>query len=172
MNEDETPIDETEEPPSDAGGDPSAESDEPTHEADDEWSAAGEQIRALGSAVRGHYEAPPEGEEPGPSPDELREAARAFGRGLGRFFGAIGDAARDPEVKEQASRAGTSMLNALGATFDQLGKEASEAFTKARDGGDETDDDLEAAAQRELDDADLLEELKSDLAEDEDPGTT
>ncbi|MEX1280332.1 MAG: hypothetical protein AB1Z57_03120 [Acidimicrobiia bacterium] len=170
MNEDDTPIDETEEPP---GGDASTEAEEPTHEADDEWSAAGQQIRALGSAVRSHYEAPGEGEEPGPSPDELREAARAFGRGLGRFFGAIGDAARDPEVKEQASRAGTSMLNALGATFDQLGKEASEAFSKARDGQDEgEEDDLAAAAQRELDDADLLEELKTDLAEDEDPGTT
>lgn len=170
MNEDETPIDETEEPPGDTGY-ASSEADDSAHAPDDEWSAAGEQIRALGSAVRGHYEAPGEGEEPGPSPDELREAARAFGRGLGRFFGAIGDAARDPEVKEQASRAGTSMLNALGATFDQLGKEASEAFSTARDGQDE-EDDLAAAAQRELDDADLLEELKTDLAEDEDPGTT
>ena len=137
--------------------------------ADDEWTTTGEHIRNLGAAVKGHYREPAEG-EPGPTGDELRDAAGQFGRAVGRLFGALGDAARDPEVKEQAQRAGTSMLTALGKTFDQLGEEATEAFNRSKAKADEandTADDVMEAAERELDDEDLLDELKADLAEDE-----
>lgn len=127
---------------------------------DKEWTAAGEEIRSLGAHFKRHYDEPTDG-EPGPSSDELKDAARAFGRSFGRFVSAIGEAARDPEVKESARRAGSRVLDAFGQTFSQLGKEAKDAFES------EGDDDAVEAATRELDDADLLDELKADLAEDE-----
>lgn len=165
----------TTEPPADdeVADDPEPEPDTPTDEVDPdaEWTAAGEEIRSLGDQLKRHYAESGEGEAPPPSSDELKEAARAFGRSFGRLVGALGDAARDPEVKESARRAGSKVIDAFGTTFTQLGREAREAFD-ARSGEDAADDgdDLEAAT-RELDDADLLDELKADLAEDE-GGTT
>jgi hypothetical protein len=137
--------------------------------ADEEWTSTGEHIRNLGATVKGHYDQPSDG-DPGPSGDELRDAASQFGKAVGRLFGALGDAARDPEVKEQAQRAGSSMLAALGKTFDQLGDEATDAFNKAKTKADDANDgaeDVMESAKRELDDEDLLDELKADLAEDE-----
>jgi hypothetical protein len=135
---------------------------------DAEWTAAGEEIRNLGAQFKKHYDEPVDDEDPAPSTDELKEAARAFGRSFGRLVGALGDAARDPEVKESARRAGSKVIDAFGTTFTQLGREAKEAFDGRGAGEDATADepDLEAAT-RELDDADLLDELKADLAEDE-----
>jgi hypothetical protein len=138
---------------------------------DAEWTAAGEEIRNLGAHFKRHYAEPAEGEEPAPSTDELKEAARAFGRSFGKLVGALGDAARDPEVKESARRAGSKVLDAFGSTFTQLGREAKEAFDGSATAGGAGEDDPMEAATRELDDADLLDELKADLAEDED-GTT
>lgn len=138
-------------------------------EADAEWTSTGDHIRNLGASVKSHYDEPA-GADPGPSGDELKEAANQFGRAIGRLFGAIGDAARDPEVKDQAQKAGTSMLAAIGKTFDQLGDEATDAFNKTKSKADDANDgaeDVMEAAERELDDADLLDELKADLAEDE-----
>ncbi len=159
---DEAPADETVEEADET-------TEQATESADEEWSSTGEHIRNLGEAVKSHYDEPTEA-DPGPSGDELKEAASQFGRAIGRLFGAIGDAARDPEVKEQAQKAGSSMLAALGKTFDQLGDEANEAFNKSKSKADEANDgggDVMEAAERELDDADLLDELKADLAEDE-----
>lgn len=144
-----------------------ADTDAPP-DPDAEWTAAGEEIRTLGEHFKRHYSEPSEDEaEPAPSSDELKEAARAFGRSFGRFVGALGNAARDPEVKETAKRAGSRVLDAFSTTFEQLGKEAKGAFEKS----DEEPGDAMEEATRELDDADLLDELKADLAEDED-GTT
>ena len=143
--------------------------EETAADADAEWTSTGDHIRNLGASVKSHYDEPAEA-DPGPSGDELKEAANQFGRAIGRLFGAIGDAARDPEVKDQAQKAGSSMLAAIGKTFDQLGDEATEALNKTKSKADDANDsaeDVMEAAERELDDADLLDELKADLAEDE-----
>lgn len=162
---DETPTGDA--PPTDEGVTDEPTADEPTGGGpDDEWRRTGDEIRALGDAFKRHYAEPGEG-EPGPSSEDLKDAARQFGRGLDRFFGAIGAAARDPETKESAKRAGSSLLEALGSTFDQLGKEAKEAFDKATDSEDEDDEVILQDALDELDDKDLIDELRSDLAEDE-----
>ena len=155
-----------------AGPEDAAAADETQPDPDAEWTAAGEEIRNLGAQFKRHYAETPEGEDAAPSTDELKEAARAFGRSFGRLVGALGDAARDPEVKESARRAGSKVLDAFGTTFTQLGREAKDAFEGRDRGGTDADDDATMeAAERELDDADLLDELKAHLADDEGEGT-
>lgn len=159
--------------------------DEPTHEEstdpenpeppppgdprlEDQWREVGDDAKRLGETFRRHYAG-----EDGPGPgDDLKDAARSLGRGLERFFGALGDTIKDPEMKEQARRTGSSFLGALSSTFSQVGEDIGDAFDGSRrDRGEEAPASSEAsdleAATRELDDADLLDELKSDLAEDE-----
>jgi hypothetical protein len=157
--------------PIDPGEAPDEEATTNETSADAEWQRAGDDLKRLGAAFKGHY-GEAEGEDP---TDDIKEAARFLGRGLERFFGAVGESVKDPEVKATAKQAGSSFLDALATTFAQVGDEIGRAFDSSRSKRGETsagseDDDLEQAT-RELDDADLLDELKSDLAEDETPGT-
>lgn len=139
--------------------------EDPTKDA---WSSVGDQMRELGGAFRGHYEA---GGEDVADTEEVKDALKTVGEGLDRLFTAIGKAVRDPEVKEQARRTGSSVVEAIGTTLGTVADDVRDVVQ--RRGGsttpppDDTVDDAQADAMRELDDTDAVEEIRADLDDEE-----
>ena len=79
---------------------------------------------------------------------------------------------RDPEVQEKAKRTGTSVVDALGTTLGTVAGEVRDVVNRrgSKPAAKEpaaAADDTAAEALRELDDADAVEEIRADLADDE-----
>ncbi len=62
-------------------------------------------------------------DEGGPSEGEVRDALRTLGDAGRRMIDSLGNAMRDPEVREHVRTAAASLVTALGATFSELGRE-------------------------------------------------
>ncbi len=95
---------------------------------DDAWSDVQSKFSSLGKSFKKHYD---ETEE-SPSSDEVKQAWDTVTDGLERLFGSVGDAIRDDEVKVQAKEAVGSVVDALSATFSELGVELKRAAGKVR----------------------------------------
>lgn len=94
--------------------------DEVTPE-DDLWDEVAERLASIRSKVRGHFreeESPTE-----PSKDEIKQALRTLGSAVERGADAVGDAFRDPEMKEEIRKLGSSLVAAFGAAFREIGEE-------------------------------------------------
>ena len=140
--------------------------DDPTKDA---WASVGDQMKELGGAFKERYEAEGEGEA---DTEEVKDALRTVGEGLDRLFTAIGKAVRDPEVQEKAKRTGTSVVDALGTTLGTVAGEVRDVVNRrgtkpAAEEPAAAADDTATDALRELDDADAVEEIRADLADDE-----
>lgn len=99
-------------------------------ESEKEWNEVGDGFKKLGALFKQHYEAqgqeaPPEGEEPAESvsEEEVKDAVHTIGESLKTAFASLGDAVRDPEVKEEAKQTARSFFDALGATINEIGDE-------------------------------------------------
>jgi hypothetical protein len=134
--------------------------------ATDSWKSVGDDFSRLGDSFKKHYTGD---ETQSDTASEVKDALTTLGQGLDRLFGAVGEAVKDDEVKETARKAGTSLLDALGDTFTSAAMELRDAF-KGSQRADTTTieveiDDAMEAAEREIDDADAVEEIRSDLDE-------
>ena len=98
--------------------------------SDESWSEVGDQFKKLGSIFRRHYEerGASEVEEAG---GDVEAAVSSAVESIKQAFGAVSDSVTDPEMKEEARQTAGSFLEALGATFSDLGKE----ITEKRDSG-------------------------------------
>jgi ElaB/YqjD/DUF883 family membrane-anchored ribosome-binding protein len=104
-----------------------------------EWNEVGERFVGIRSKLEKHFAqrargegagGPDEPPEPGAA-DELRDALRSLGDALESTMQALGAAARDPEVTEDVKRAGQSLVNALNATFSDVGDDIRQAFRRS-----------------------------------------
>ncbi len=68
----------------------------------------------------------------------MADALRTFGDAMDRMFTSLGNALRDPDVREDAKEATETLLSALGATFQQIGDEVRHTVRR-REEGDEAD---------------------------------
>lgn len=146
-------------------------------ETDQTWQNVGEKFTELGRKFRQHYEA--RGETAEPAEDEetaelaeeeetaveessdMKQAMETLGDGLERVFGSIGDSLQDDEVKAQARSAFSSLLDAIGETFSELGEEV-RSMGKKREAEGVTDD----APPAEDFEPDGVKELREDLKDD------
>jgi hypothetical protein len=91
----------------------------------DPWSEAGKRWSSIGEKLRDRYkEVSGEG---GPSEDEVRSALETLGEAARAVADSVGNAMKDPDVREQMKDAAASFVTALGQTFSQLGDELREA---------------------------------------------
>lgn len=92
-----------------------------------QWDEVGERFAALGRHWRERYEerARNEGAE---ARAQVDDALRTLADAVDDVAAAIGDAVRDPATREQARQAGTSLGDALAATFGEVGEQIRRSF--------------------------------------------
>lgn len=82
------------------------------------WSKVGENFVGLSEQLKEHYhdtsDVAPETKE------KVTEALNSLGEAIDRATDTIGEAVRDPDVKESASAAGSSVLDAIADTLDEV----------------------------------------------------
>lgn len=136
--------DPTDRPPSDdepTGTDEPGGGDETATGDTDPWDEAAERFSTLGSKLKEQYRTMA-GEE-GPSEGDVKDAFRTLGAAFERVMDAVGSAFRDPEVRDQTKQAASSLVTALGATFEELGEELKRATKRGEhevSDEDETDE--------------------------------
>ncbi len=110
-------------------------------DTDNAWQEVSEKFSALGRTFKQRYEERGEGTEPtegdvtAGAPPDMKRAMDNVGDSIERVFGTIGDSLQDDGVKDQARSAFSSLVEALGSTFSELGDEV------RRMGQRETEDD-------------------------------
>lgn len=91
----------------------------------DPWDEAADRFKTLGEKLREQYREIA-GDE-GPSEGEVKDAFRTLGSAFERVMDAVGSAFRNPDVRDQTKQAASSLVSALGATFEELGEELKRA---------------------------------------------
>ncbi len=79
----------------------------------------------LGGKLKTHFEQVREDDT-----TEAKEALRKLADAVGDAFEAVGNAARDPEVRTEARKVAGTLGEALGATFAGLGDEVRKVFNR------------------------------------------
>jgi len=98
-------------------------------DTDNAWQEVSEKFSALGRTFKQRYDERGEGAEPtegnvtAGAPPDMKRAMDNVGDSIERVFGTIGDSLQDDNVKEQARSAFSSLVEALGTTFGELGDE-------------------------------------------------
>lgn len=96
------------------------------NQSQDAWVEVGEHLKSLGSKLKSHYQAQQGQERPEPaSREEVRDALKTLGESVTAAFGTIGDAVTDPDVTAEARQTAGLFLEALGASFSELGADVS-----------------------------------------------
>ena len=141
-------------------------------DTDQAWQEVGEKFTALGRKFKQHYEDRGEGTEPtegdvtAGAPADVKKAMDNVGGSLERVFGSIGDAFQDTDVKDQTRSAFSSLVDALGATFSELGQEVRK-MGQPRDEDDSTSRErvtvTDEAPPAEDFEPDGVQELREDL---------
>ena len=103
------------------------------------WNRVSEQFATLGENLRRRFESddPPAAEEDGVR-ESLQDAIRTLGDAAERLATTVGSVIRDPEVQTEAKQAASSLVDALGMTFSQVGGEIRRRVDRSDAGG--TDD--------------------------------
>ena len=86
------------------------------------WKDTGDRFTALGASLKAHYETAHDSEAEA-AKQELGEAARRFASAVQDAVDALGAAAKDPDVKEEVRKVGTSLADALSATFAEVSED-------------------------------------------------
>jgi hypothetical protein len=135
------------------------------------WKDAGERFAALGASLKAHY-----GEQRGSDEEstkqEMGEATKRFTGAIQDAVDALGAAAKDPAVKEDVRKVGTSLVSALSATFAEVSddlRRIAERDTSRAEGTRDTGDGGAAGTAAEGTAAAQPEEAQSTVAE---PGGT
>lgn len=106
------------------------------NQSQDAWVEVGEHLKTLGSKLKYHYQAQQGQERPEPaSREEVKDALKTLSESVTAAFGTIGDAVTDPEVAAEARETAGLFLEALGASFSELGADVSKR-------GEREDDDV------------------------------
>lgn len=85
------------------------------------WEQVGDQMSELGLKLKLHFEQAA-GAERSEEEDRVREALRTLGDTVEQAFNALGTAARDDAVRTDVKDVGRSVVDALEASFAELGE--------------------------------------------------
>jgi len=94
------------------------------------WNDTGEQLTALGSKLGAHFEQQ-RGPERENAREQTQEAFRLLGDAIKDAFDALGAAARDEAVRQDAKQVGRSLVGALDVTFREVSDEVRKAFDRS-----------------------------------------
>jgi hypothetical protein len=83
------------------------------------WKDAGERLSSLGSALKTHYDEQ-RGDDAARTKEEVGDAVKRLTGAVQDAFEALGAAAKDTAVRDDAKRAGQSVAGALSATFSEI----------------------------------------------------
>ncbi len=83
------------------------------------WKDTGERFAALGASLKAHYDTERD-TDAAMAKRDLGEAARRFAGAVQEAVDALGAAAKDPAVQEDVRRVGTSLAEALAASFAEV----------------------------------------------------
>jgi len=97
-------------------------------EFEDSWQDVAGEFRTLGYAFRDHYRATKGEADTGPSEEEVRSALHTMTDAVDAALTSVGKAIRDPNVQKNAKNAATSLVEALGETFTQVGEALDRTF--------------------------------------------
>lgn len=89
------------------------------------WDEVADRFTGLGLKLKMHME-----QNLGDEAGDLQDALRNLGTTIEQAVNALGNAARDDAVKEDAKAAARSMGDALAATFQEAGEALQKAFTR------------------------------------------
>jgi Flp pilus assembly pilin Flp len=86
------------------------------------WEEVLSRLNELGLKLQLHFEQAGSDEEVAAEEDRVKEALRTVGDAVEQAFGALGGAVKDDAVREDVVDVGRSVLEALDATFSELGE--------------------------------------------------
>ncbi len=113
-------------------------------QADETWRDVGDRFTSLGHRFRDHYREVEASSDI--SDEEVADALRSFGDAIDRVFTSLGNALRDPDVRDDAKETAETLLSALGATFQQIGDEVRHTVRRRKE-----TEETEAAAESQQD---------------------
>jgi hypothetical protein len=87
------------------------------------WEQVKQRFESLGSSFRRHYQEQGSGEESGSGEQEVKDALKTLTEAADRLATSTGKALRDPQVRDEVKGAGSALVDALNATFSELGGE-------------------------------------------------
>ncbi len=108
------------------------------------WKDTGERFAALGGSLKAHYDEQHDVDDE-KTKQELGEAAKRFAGALQDAVEALGAAAKDPAVKDDVRKVGTSLAGALSATFAGVSEDLRRMAERAK--ADEPDTEEPPAAE-------------------------
>jgi len=88
-------------------------------DAQESWREVGKTLEGLGLKLKMHLERA-QGEMEG---ERFRDALDAAGAGVQKAFDALGEAVRDPAIKDDVRQAATSLSDAIANTFSEIGNQ-------------------------------------------------
>ena len=88
---------------------------------EDPWDNVGLEFKKLGGRLRDAYGRAADGA--GPTEEEVRDAFAVLARAWSQVAGSVGEALKDPEVRDILRSAASSLATALGSTISDLGTE-------------------------------------------------
>lgn len=86
-------------------------------EAQESWREVGKVLEGLGLKLKMHFEKA-QGEI---DSQRLHDAVEAAGAGVQKAFDALGEAVRDPAIKNDVRQAAVSLSDAISNTFSEIG---------------------------------------------------
>ncbi len=90
------------------------------------WAEVAEQLNALGSTLKDHYVAGERAQvAEAPTQDELKDALKTLGDAATAALGTVGEAFKDPTIKEEIRATAGSLVNAVGVSVSELGADIS-----------------------------------------------
>jgi hypothetical protein len=97
-------------------------------EAKQRWDEVGDRFNEIGKRFKEHYDASAAfGVD---QQEKMNDALRKMADALDTGFTAIGDSLRDPGIRDDLKHAGTSIGDALSATFNEVADEIKKAVRK------------------------------------------
>ena len=85
-------------------------------EAQESWREVGKTLDGLGLKLKMHFEKAQEDFDS----EKFRDALDAAGTGVQKAFDALGEAVRDPAIKDDVRQAATSLSDAIANTFSEM----------------------------------------------------
>lgn len=99
--------------------------DPTTVEGMDPWDTFHDKLGGLGDRLKSTYRRV--ADEDGPSEEEIRQALTTLAGAWSTVADSIGDALRDPDVRQRLKEAASSFATAVGRTISELGVELRES---------------------------------------------
>jgi hypothetical protein len=96
----------------------------------EDWEDVGSKLTGLGLKLKMHFEQAAKEGRPADE-DVVKENLHKVGDAVEQAFAALGSASRDDAVRQDVKDAGRSMLEALDATFSELGERFRSAVKSA-----------------------------------------